>query len=198
MKPRLFYVHGTNGSGKSTLARQVATSAGGVFCGKHSVTDVPVSQALFAPVPFALIGKYENACGGVDGINPYRSAVDTAGILATDGISVFMEGLATPGQATCKELSDMFSGRATFYLLDVPEADCISNVLARRSRSKRAHADKPYDPSHLHKKARSARSWAAALQQNGLQCKVMTPDNVLADILHQLGIPPASLETLTS
>lgn len=198
MKPHLFYVHGTNGSGKSTLARQIATSAGGVLCGKHAVTGVPVSQALFAPTGFALIGKYENACGGVDGINPYRSAVDTAGILAKDGISVFMEGLATPGQATCKELSDMFGGNATFYLLDVPEADCIANVLKRRARSKRAHTNKPYDPSHLYKKARSARSWAEALQRNGLRCKVMKPHNVLADILSQLGIQPASIETLTS
>jgi hypothetical protein len=192
--PHLFYVHGTNGSGKSTLARRIVSAMGCINTRKHTDTGVPISVAH----GLVFIGKYENACGGVDGINPYRAAVDTAGILASYGNNVFMEGLATPGQATCQELTDMFKGNATFYLLDVPEADCIANVLKRRARSKRAHAAKPYDPSHLYKKAKSARAWATALQKNGLQCKVMTPDNVYRDVLATLGITEPTIDQLLS
>lgn len=194
-EPHLIYVHGTNGSGKSTLARRIVTAAGGVLTSKLE-NGCPVSVAIFSG--FVLIGKYENACGGLDGINPYRLAIDTAGIYAKSGTNVFMEGLATPGQATCKELHDMFEGRATFYLLDVPEADCIANVLKRRARSKRAHSNKPYDPSHLYKKAKSARSWAAALQRNGLDIKVMKPDNVYRDVLAKLGVTEPTTNQLLS
>jgi hypothetical protein len=194
-EPHLIYVHGTNGSGKSTLARRLVTAAGGVLSNKLD-NGCPVSVAIHSG--FVLIGKYENACGGLDGINPYRLAIDTAGIYAKSGTNVFMEGLATPGQATCKELHDMFEGRATFYLLDVPEADCIANVLKRRARSKRAHSNKPYDPSHLYKKAKSARSWAAALQRNGLDIKVMKPDNVYRDVLAKLGVTEPTTNQLLS
>lgn len=164
MSTTLVYVHGTNGSGKSTLARAIITAAGGVD--KYQRSEGTKAGSSFTPSGVSLLGKYTNSCGGVDGIQPYADAMEELRLHSIfPEARVFAEGLVTPGVQTCTTMASWFD-RAVFILLDTPEAQCITNVLARRTR---AGNTKPYSPDNLYVKARSARSWLANLRRAGLE-----------------------------
>lgn len=189
----LVYVHGTNGSGKSTLARAVIAAAGGVT----EVDDVPHttgrSKVTWTRKRVALMGRYGNACGGLDGVQPYA---DTHYLMqharTCDALSVFAESLVTPGLQTCKEFAEYFD-RTVFILLDTPETVCIENVLLRR----RAKGNsKPYDPKNLQKKLRSAQAWADNLERAGLQVRRLQYKQAYSLTLQLLGLPKPSVADL--
>lgn len=163
----LVYVHGTNGSGKSTLARSVVAAAGGVSrYVPNKDPGVVKCGATHTSKGIVLMGKYGSACGGVDGIQPYAALHDELQFhCMTNGARVFAEGLVTPGLSTCVTFASYF-GRATFILLDVPEEECIRNVLKRRNQK---GTTKEYDPANLYRKAKSARNWADRLERAGLE-----------------------------
>lgn len=162
----LVYVHGTNGSGKSTLARRVLEEAGGAKSMHHMPLNKKAAWTNTHTPDVTLVGKYLTSCGGVDGILPYASVYDVLyGLSLFPSAGVFAEGLVTPGVATCQRFAGLFD-RTVFILLTTPEKQCIKNVLKRRDT---AGNTKPYDPSNLHVKARSARSWADNLERTGLE-----------------------------
>lgn len=161
----LVYIHGTNGSGKSTLARAVLASAGGPT-GVHRLPMCKQASWTRTGAPtVVLVGKYSNACGGVDGIQPYARVGDVLHVLAHEDAAVFAEGLVTPGVDTCCDYAAKFD-RAVFVLLDTPPHRCILNVLRRR---KAAGNAKAYSPANLYKKMVSARSWADRIERAGLE-----------------------------
>lgn len=181
----LVYVHGTNGSGKSTLAREVIECAGGVA----EIDDVPHAlgrnKVTWTRKRVALMGKYGNACGGLDGVQPYADAhhlMQHARNCAAKG--VFAESLVTPGLQTCKDFAEYFD-RTLFVLLDTPETICIANVLLRRGAKGNA---KPYSPDNLYRKAKSARSWADNLERAGLNVKRLQYKQALAATLDALDL----------
>lgn len=190
MKHILVYLHGTNGSGKSTLARAVIAAAGGVALYSPGVGKAGSTMTGHG---VSLIGKYGNACGGIDGIQPYALVNDE---LLTHAIfpecRVFGESLVTPGLATCLGFASMFE-RTVFILLDTPDTVCIQNVLKRR---KAKGNTKPYDPANLHRKAKSARSWANNLEASGLEVHRLQYREAYVLILELLGLPFPSVEDL--
>lgn len=174
----IIYAHGTNGSGKSTLARALIKAAGGVIGVNYSHNNRHQTYT-HTKAGVILIGKYGNACGGVDGVSPYSAAIDTTEEqVALWSRQVFLEGLATPGLATCQRIASM--GNALFIFLDTPVDQCITNVLKRREAR---GTTKPYDPANLHKKQRSVESWAARCAQAGLQVERLSWDNAYTRIL---------------
>ena len=188
----LIYVHGTNGSGKSTLARAVLAAADG-SAGYQETAKRPNKCGVTHTMRGGLIlmGKYERACGGMDGISPYALALPTMRKHAK-GYSVFAEGLITPGVDTCATMAGMFH-RAVFIHLDTPNNECVKHVLARRARR---GTDKPYNPANLHKKAGSAESWGNRLEAAGLDVRRLRWMQAYRLCLELLGLPMPSAETL--
>lgn len=188
----LVYVHGTNGSGKSTLARAVLAAAGGA---KEYVLGDGKAGTTTTERGVCLVGKYGNACGGIDGIQPYALV---HGQLLLSAIfpeaRVFGESLVTPGLATCQGFAELFE-RTVFILLDTPDTVCIANVLKRR---KAKGNTKPYDPANLHRKAKSARSWANNLEASGLEVHRLQYREAYALTLELLGLPIPSAKDLLS
>jgi energy-coupling factor transporter ATP-binding protein EcfA2 len=165
-KSSLVYVHGTNGSGKSTLARHLVALAGGATTCVNVVADAKAFVTMTKErVDF--LGRYDNACGGVDGYSPYAAIHDAVKLclLADKSSRVFGEGLITPGVETCQRLADNFD-QHLFIAMDVPEEQCIRNVLKRRATKGN---DKPYDPANLLRKLASVQSWADRLEGAGLR-----------------------------
>lgn len=161
---KLVYVHGTNGSGKTTLARAVLAYAGGPRK-VHALADA--SRARWTTthrLGVTLLGKYDTACGGIDGIQPYSDVKRILNYIVSPASAIFAEGLVTPGLKTCTEFASMFT-EAHFVLLDTPTEQCITNVKRRRDE---AQNFKPYDPANLYRKQATARSWAARLKDAGL------------------------------
>lgn len=181
---RLVYVHGTNGSGKSTLARAVMAAAKGPS-GVHALPDNRKATWTHTKAGVVLVGKYGTACGGVDGLNPYASIHDIVSLHAPAEARLFAEGLVTPGLDTCRRLADLVDDHL-FVFLDTPLDQCVANVLKRRHRKGTVT---PYDAAHLHKKHRSALSWADRLAAAGLRVEVHTWVPAYARCLQMLSLP---------
>jgi hypothetical protein len=190
----LVYVHGTNGSGKSTLARAVLAAAGGAQCEPWNATKEGKAFITESKVGVYLLGKYGNACGGLDGYSPYALVLPAARATSKLGSGVFAEGLITPGVETCHTLASYFD-RAVFLHLATPVEDCILHVLARRTRKAN---DKPYDPANLYKKAQSAASWADRLERSGLEVHRLNYRQAYSLTLDVLGLDSPDVETLLS
>lgn len=190
MKSSFVYVHGTNGSGKSTLARAVLAAAGGV---KDLVKTQYKNYYTQTPDGLCLIGKYGNACGGADGVQPYSDVMEMAifvGIFPEG--RAFAEGLITPGVDTCKRMAEPYDHHA-FIFLDTPVKQCVANVLKRRARKAN---DKEYNPANLYKKHQSAASWADRLEKAGLQVFRAQYPEALRLTLARLSLTAPSLEDL--
>ena len=186
----LVYVHGTNGSGKSTLARAVLAAAGGPL-GVQSLPANP--KATWTPTASAgvvLVGRYGNACGGVDGLQPYASIHDV--LQANQGHRVLAEGLVTPGVDTCKAMAAT-ADQHLFIFLDIPAEQCIQNVLKRRTKK---GTTKPYDPANLYRKRDSAASWARRLKDAGLNVKMASWAEAYLLCLDALGLPVPDADKL--
>lgn len=188
----LVYVHGTNGSGKSTLARAIIAAAGGVS-ELDVVPDTRNNSVTWTPRKVALMGKYGNACGGLDSVQPYA---DTHMLMQharnCDARSVFAESLVTPGLQTCKDFREHFD-HTVFILLDTPETECIANVLKRR---KAKGNTKLYSPDNLYKKARSAKAWANNLERAGLDVRRLQYKQAYTITLKLLGLKAPSINDL--
>ncbi len=191
---KLVYVHGTNGSGKSTLARSIIAAAGGTTGISHYSTN---KKATYTHTKngLVLVGKYGNACGGVDGVAPYAAVLDIVRDQCREwDRNVFMEGLATPGLETCRTLAS-YAEEALFVLLDTPIEDCVVNVLIRRQRKGNT---KTYDPANLYRKHRSAVNWERRLSGAGLPTVSLPWNAAQTRILDFLDLPqPTAKELLT-
>jgi energy-coupling factor transporter ATP-binding protein EcfA2 len=194
MTTTLVYVHGTNGSGKSTLARAVLAAAGG-FEEYVPVKEGKEGKAGYtsAKSGVVLLGKYERACGGVDGYSPYAHIHEVMQGRAVLGDSrVFAEGLVTPGLETCQRFASYFD-KAVFIVLNTPTDVCIKNVLARRTRKGN---DKMYTPEKLYDKHRSALRWGDRLEAVGLTVHRLKYPQAYTLSLELLGLPLPSVEDL--
>lgn len=197
MQSTLIYVHGTNGSGKSTLARAVVAAAGGARA-YDSIPRLPKGDkagVTSTPRGVYLLGRYERACGGVDGYSPYARVHDAMTMLVgVANTRVFAEGLITPGVETCQKFASYFD-HAFFVTLNTPAEVCVRNVLSRRGRSKRV-TTKEYTPEKLYDKHRSAIRWAARLADAGLDTRCLDYPAAYAFTLEKLGLQPPSIEDL--
>lgn len=188
---KLVYVHGTNGSGKSTLARAVIAAAGGVT-GLTVLVGAPKAIYTRTAAGLVLVGKYGNACGGVDGLQPYASIHDI--VQSNIGRTIFAEGLVTPGLETCQKLAEYVHGNAVWVFLDTPIDACIANVLKRRGRK---GTTKPYDPANLLRKRESSASWARRLTEAGLDVRILTSwSSAYLLCLDELGLPVPDVDQL--
>lgn len=184
---RFIYIHGTNGSGKSTLARALIAACGGVQQVDVGYGGHPKASTTLTTEGVVLVGKYGNACGGVDGLSPYAAIHDVCLRHAIfPEARLLAEGLVTPGLETCQKLAGYF-GEAMFIYLDTPEEQCIRNVLRRRARK---GTTKEYDPTNLRKKTASAVSWANRLEQAGLNVQRLNWRMAYLECLDYLGIEP--------
>lgn len=182
----LVYVHGTNGSGKSTLARALLAAAGGSVGYESHATKPDKCGSTYTHAGLVFVGRYETACGGVDGIHPYALVHGEMQRTAVEEGSCFAEGLITPGVQTCTNFAGLFD-HALFIHLCTPEKQCIINVHKRR---KEAGNTKPYDPANLMKKALSAAHWADRLERAGLKVARLSYTDALQECLFQFGLPP--------
>lgn len=190
----LVYVHGTNGSGKSTLARGVLAAAGGAQGVSKLMGNPKATWTHTGTAGMVLAGKYGNACGGVDGMQPYAALHDVLKENVANVAHVFAEGLVTPGVDTCATFASYFD-EAVFILLDTPDTVCIKNVLNRRAAK---GTTKPYDPKNLYRKQASARSWADRLERAGLNVQRLQYRQAYILTLELLGLPEPSVEDLLS
>lgn len=146
MRHQVVNIRGCNGSGKTTIVRRFLERLPTTALGPRA--DRPLGYAVAANawgvnVPVYVVGSYENACGGTDGIKTQDEIVDRVRRAHACG-HVLVEGLlmskSSDGGVTAPALREL---GGIFAFLDTPWEVCIDRVLARRAA---AGNDKPFNP----------------------------------------------------
>jgi len=94
-------------------------------------------------IPIYVVGSYENACGGLDGI---KTQVETADriVKAHAYGHVLCEGLLVSKSANNGHVAPiLMNHNAIFGFLDTPWDECLSRVLSRRAAAGNLN---PFDP----------------------------------------------------
>ena len=146
MKHQIINIRGCIGSGKTYTVRRflqkLPSEPLGGKPGRPAGYRVDAS-AWGVLVPIYVVGSYENACGGTDGINSQEEIADRT-VKAHGFGHVLVEGLlmskSSAGGHVAPILKDL---GGIFGFLDTPWETCLERVLSRRAE---AGNDKPFDP----------------------------------------------------
>ncbi len=166
----LTVITGANGSGKSTLARNIIGTGGTVY---NDISYGKYTGSIYSNNLIAL-GKYENDCGGCDGIKSTPAMYNLAVSIARKRpkINIIMEGIL---------ISALLNGPLKFYLemkhqhgyrveivhLYTPLKDSLERVSAR-------NGGKPFNHDAVRGKVVSSRRVFNRLAQTGeFHCKVI-------------------------
>jgi hypothetical protein len=112
-----------------------------------------------------VVGSYENACGGTDGINSQEEIAERTTKAHGFG-HVLVEGLLMSKSSAGGHVAPILKDHgAVFGFMDTPWETCLSRVLARRAE---AGNDKPFDPDKTMRSAyEQCRRSAELLTQAG-------------------------------
>ena len=146
MKHQIVNIRGCNGSGKTTTVRRfldrLPTQPLGGKPGRPAGYQVNAS-AWGLVLPVYVVGSYENACGGADGIDTQEEIAERV-VKAHGHGHVLVEGLLMSKSSDKGHVAPILKQHgAIFAFLDTPWDVCLERVLARR---KAAGNDKPFDP----------------------------------------------------
>ncbi len=142
---QIINIRGCNGSGKTTVVRRFLER---LECSALGPAGRPLGYRVDAAPwgvlsPIYVVGSYENACGGADGIKTQEEIAERTARAHEFG-HVLVEGLlmskSSDGGVTAPALRDR---GAIFAFLDTPWEVCLERVLARRAA---AGNSKPFDP----------------------------------------------------
>lgn len=143
-------LRGTNGSGKSYLVQRLMKK----FPYRPEGQDergrpLGYEMDLDDGSKLYLVGRYETACGGCDGIHPYDAIWPRVDRYAQMG-HVLFEGLSvSSGYGRIGRASEKYGDEFIFAFMDTPLQKCIDHVVARRLSKGN---DKPFDPKNVVKK----------------------------------------------
>lgn len=124
-------IRGNSGSGKSHLVREYM-SRHGTFVPQHVVGRK--RPLWYHNGMVAVVGSYENACGGCDTISGYDTTYGLISMLAEEGFDVLYEGLLL-SEETKRAIALHAVDPATFRVLylDLPLSACLAGIAARRA-----------------------------------------------------------------
>jgi predicted kinase len=135
-------IRGTHGSGKSWVVHQLLAAQ------PHVSIDEDGKQIGYhlPGIDTAVVGKYENVCGGCDQIATADEVCRRARLFHSKYRHVLLEGILVAH--TFKRYSQLATelGDYVFCFLNTPLKTCIARVLARRKAKGNA---KPFKPDNL-------------------------------------------------
>jgi hypothetical protein len=139
-------IRGCNGSGKTTIVRRfldkLSNEPLGGKPGRPAGYKVDASP-WGINTPVFVIGSYENACGGADGINTQEEIAERV-VKGFGHGHVLVEGLLMSKSSAKGHVAPILKEHgAIFAFLDTPWDVCLERVLARREA---AGNEKPFDP----------------------------------------------------
>lgn len=146
MKNQIVNIRGCNGSGKTTIVRRFLTKLPtqpiGGKAGRPAGYRVDAT-GWGVTTPVYVVGSYENACGGADGIKTQEEIAERV-VKAVAYGHVLVEGLLMSKSSDKGHVAPVLRDHgAIFAFLDTPWDVCLERVLGRRAE---AGNDKPFDP----------------------------------------------------
>lgn len=137
-------IRGTHGSGKTTVIRNLLADQP---CDNEPILDGHSHLGYrLKRYKASILGKYETACGGCDGIKTAEEVGRRVRLFASEYSHVLLEGILVAH--TFQRYSDLANelGNYTFLFLDTPLETCIQRVQDRR---KEAGNSKPLNPKNI-------------------------------------------------
>lgn len=126
-------LHGCSGAGKTTATRELMSHY--TFESHRSDKKIVAYTATNGPWgrPLAVLGSYENNCGGMDTISTAAQGVELVDKYASKGFNVLHEGLLqSTYYGAAGKSSEKYGNEYVFAFLDTPVDLCIERVLQRR------------------------------------------------------------------
>jgi len=177
-------IRGTSGSGKSHVAFTLLKN----FLSEKILDEQKkiLGYRVFAGLkkPIHLVGKYETACGGTDGIHRQKESADRAIRWGADG-HVILEGLLLSGGGPKAEVTARITetGDYCHAFLDTPIEVCIERVKARRLA---AGNEKPLNTTNTEMKWGQCVSTYKTLKREGYRVALIDYEHAYDQIMEIL------------
>lgn len=193
----LVNLRGTSGSGKSTLVRQLIQRSGADnlknAAGKVVGVRVhPVHETSLWRWPIFIVGKYDNACGGMDTIATQQEAADRA-VKAYQHGHVICEGLLAslvgPRATLPAALIAAAGPDVRFLCLDTPLEVCLERLDRRRAE---AGNTRPLRPDGTADKWRATRRAYQQLEEDEQPVFWLPYETAFEKVLRMLEIADAT------
>lgn len=128
---------GTNGSGKTSVARELIKVMK-MNPTIRKVNSSKISGYVGGKPVWAVLGSYENVCGGMDTISDKEERLNLVRASSESGLHkvVFFEGLITGktyGAFGAMSEEPEHKGRWLYAFMDTPFDVCVERVMARRA-----------------------------------------------------------------
>jgi hypothetical protein len=142
-------IRGTHGSGKSTIMSTILKNYPNEpeSVDKRGRPENYKVNIPFIDKPVYIIGSYENACGGCDGIQPYSEIWPRIVRLADlgHGHILFEGALVSSSYGNIGKASEIYGDDFVFAFMDTPVEECLRRIQARRLAKGNT---KPLDPKN--------------------------------------------------
>lgn len=175
-------LRGTSGSGKTTIVRHVL-SRGSWEKWKQ---DGKVLGYYNNELMWAVVGSYENTCGGCDGIKTQDETESRIKTLLSCGYSVLFEGLLISTLTSrWEKFAKNIDANMLFYYLDTPIEECIERVKQRRIL---AGNQKPFNTENTVNRVKAIETTRQKLTAAGCYCLKDSQKNIAKNLYDWFGI----------
>lgn len=177
-------LRGTSGSGKTSVVKNILS--------QNIWTPWIYDGKIFAYYDensrWAVIGSYENACGGCDTIKTQNEVESRIEQFLNAGYNVVFEGLliSTLSSRWIK-FSQKISDRANmlFYYLDTPIETCLERVKNRRISKGNV---KPFNPTNTVERVKAIDTTYKKLSEAGCYCMKGSQEHILNNLKSWFGL----------
>lgn len=179
-------LRGTSGSGKTTIVRNILNH--GNWINWMDPSGKKVWGYINQQLGWAIVGSYENTCGGCDTIRTQDETEARIEQLLDWGFSVVFEGLliSTLSSRWIK-FSQKVANRANmlFYYLNTPIEDCLNRIQARRQV---AGNNRPFNPQNTIDRVKAIETTYQKLTAAGCCCIKASQEEIMNNLYQWYGL----------
>ena len=187
----IFNIRGTSGSGKTTLVRRIMADYPRVIKFKDPASRTKLLGYWLEKPKFprvAVIGGYENACGGCDTITSYDRVYELVREARSHGCVVIFEGLLLSGDTRRTIELHREMPPVTVIELNTPLDECLASVNKRR-RAK--DPNKPdVNPKNTEAKFRCIKTSMRKLSEAGLRTVSLNREEAYQMLWSEISLIP--------
>lgn len=181
-KPTVVNLRGTSGSGKTTIVRTILSYGRWEKWCKQGKVWGYINNDLH----WAVVGSYENTCGGCDGIKTQDEAQERIEFLLNKGYSVIFEGLLISTiTSRWEKFAKSANANVLFYYIDTPIEECIERVKHRRLA---AGNTKPFNTDNTVNRVKAIETTKQKLTAAGCYCLTDSQENILKNLYQWFGV----------
>ena len=184
-KTTVINIRGTSGCGKTTIVRNIL---------QHGVWETwrdehnKILAYYNKNLNWAVVGSYENTCGGCDGIKTQDEAEYRIQFLIDSGFNVLFEGLVISTiTGRWGELARKNSEKSNFlfYYVNTPIEECIERVKKRRFDAGNV---KPFNEENTRNRVKAIETTFQKLSQSGCYCIKESQENIMRNLYEWYGL----------